>query len=465
MTTLTPRLGRLREIRLLLDLALPIVTVQVGLMLMGVVDAMLVGRLSPAALAAAALGNLAFVLVCLLGQGVLMALDPLVAQAVGAGEGDAIAANVQRGLVLAAVLTVPLSQLLLPAEAAFRALGQPADVVPDAARYVIRIIPGVFPFLAFVALRQVLQALGHVRAVVLVIVAANLLNAGLDLLLIFGQLGFPALGVAGSAWATTIARWAMLAMLVAGASRWLRPTVRPWRASAFALGPLRQMVRLGLPIGLQLELEIGAFGAVALLMGRLGTREIAAHQVAINLASLTFMVPLGLGAAAAVLVGRAVGRGDMAEARRAARTALWIGAAFMAAMGLAFVVWPGRMARLYSSEGAVVQLAAALLPIAGVFQIFDGLQAVAAGILRGAGDMHAALRANLVGFWLIGMPLSIWLGFRTGLGARGLWWGLVAGLGVVAVVLVVRTRQQLRGPLGRTTVDVRFSHGEGSTES
>jgi MATE family multidrug resistance protein len=208
-------------------------------------------------------------------------------------------------------------------------------------------------------------------------------------------------------------------------------------------------VRLGLPIGAQQGLEFGAFGTVGLLMGRLGTVPVAGHQAALNLAALTFMVPLGVGAAAAVRVGHAVGAGDARGARRAAAAALACGVGFMAASALVLLAAPRALAGLYTSDAAVLALAASLIPIAGVFQVFDGLQVVSLGVLRGAGDTRVPMLVNAVGFWLLGLPLGAWLGLRTSLGPPGLWWGLVAGLAVVGVVLGARVRWRLRGGVRR----------------
>lgn len=440
-------------------LALPVVTVQVGLMLMGVIDTMLVGRMGPVALAATALGNLAFVMITIVALGTLLALDPLVAQAVGARDETAIRHGVQRGLLLSLVLSLPCSLLLLGSSWAFHLFGQPLEVIPLATGYALRTIPGVVPFLAFVALRQSMQALGRLRPIVLVIVAANVANALLDLLLIYGGWGVPALGVNGAAWATTICRWGMAFGLLAAGWDTLGPRLRgEWRA-AFEAAPMRAMLRLGVPIGLQLELELSAFGAVALLMGRLGTPAMAAHQVAINLASLTFMVPLGVGAAAAVLVGRAIGAGDAGAARRAARTAVTLGTGFMVGTAVLFLAVPGALARLYTTDAAVLAITGVLLPIAGVFQIFDGIQAVTSGVLRGTGDTHAALRANLIGFWGVGIPASLGFGFALGFGAAGLWWGLVVGLAVVSVLLLRQARLRLGTPIARTTVEAGVTSG------
>lgn len=434
-------------------LALPVVTVQVGLMLMGVVDTIMVGRVSAAALAAVAIGNTFFFVVTIFGIGVLLALDPVVSQAVGARDDDAVARAVQRGLVLALVVSVVVSLALLGAGPILRLARQPAEVVPDAAAYALVSIPGTLPFFAFVVCRQTLQALRHMRPIVATIVLANVANVAFNWVLIYGNLGAPAMGAVGSGWASTLARWVGAIALVAAAWPTLRPLLHPVRPEALALRPLLRMLRLGLPVGVQQMLEAAAFGVVALLMGTIGTVEVAAHQVAINLASLTFMVPLAVGAAAAVTVGHAVGAGDMAEARGAAVAALVVGAGFMCASASAFLLVPHAFARLYTTDAAVLALAASLIPIAGVFQIADGLQAVAAGVLRGAADTRLPLVLNLVGFWLFGMPVSLYLGFRAGLGPQGLWWGLVAGLAAVAVLLLVRMRHRLGGAIARVRID------------
>jgi MATE family multidrug resistance protein len=213
------------------------------------------------------------------------------------------------------------------------------------------------------------------------------------------------------------------------------------------------MLRLGLPIGFQYVLEFGAFALVALMMGWLGTREMAGHQVAINLASLTFMVPLGVGDAASVLVGHAVGRADPQAARSSARAALVCGAGFMSGTALLFLSVPHFLAGLYTPEIGVASVAAALIPLAGVFQVFDGLQVVAGGILRGLGETRVAMMVNLLGYWLLGLPVSYLFGIRAGWGPVGLWWGLVVGLGVVATVLLGRVRIALGREQARVVID------------
>ena len=443
----------MRSFIALLRLALPIVVVQVGIMFMGVIDTIMVGHLSARALAAVALGNLFFWACGIFGMGVIMALDPVIAQAVGAQDDVAVARGFQRGFLLAVLLTIPISVALLFAEPGLRALGQADDVIPLAVSFVSLSIPGVLPFLGFNVLRQTLQALQLVRPIVLTMIVANLVNVLLNWLLIFGRLGAPALGVGGSAWATAISRWLMVILLFAIAWRHLRRYVRPLRPDTFALAPIGRMLALGAPIGIQFQLEYGIFAVVGLIMGTIGTTPLAAHQVAINIASFTFMVPMGIAAAVAVLVGHAVGRGDAAEARRTATAALVTGVGFMALMAIVLLVGPGVIARVYTTDTAVVAIALVLIPLAGFFQVFDGMQVVCGGILRGLGDTHSPLIANIIGFWVIGLPLGVWLGMRLAWGPAGLWWGLVVGLAVVGVALLVRVQVRLKRALKRVQID------------
>jgi MATE family, multidrug efflux pump len=449
---LTPH-GFRGELAAMVRLALPIVVVQLGWMLMGVVDTVMVGRVSPTAIAAVALGNLYFFGAAIFGMGVLMSLDPVVAQAVGARDDVGVARGVQRGLVLALGLSVIASLLLVPAPLILGMLRQPAAVTEIGAAYAQIAIAGIIPFYAFGALRQSLQAMKRIAPIVTTMLIANLVNVGLNYVWIFGKLGFPALGAVGAAWATAVSRWVMLLLLVAVGWRSLRGHLLPLRRDALAWAPLSRMIALGTPIGVQLQLEYGVFAVVGLMMGWMGTIELAGHQVALNLASLTFMVPMGVAAAAAVLVGHAVGRGDTAEARRAAAAALTCGVGFMVASAVTMLVIPGQLAGLYTNDAGVAALAASLLPIAGVFQVFDGTQVVSIGILRGAGDTQAPMLINILGFWLIGLPVSAALGFWLDGGPEGLWWGLTVGLVLVSLILLARVRWRFSGQVRRVVID------------
>jgi len=441
------RLPRRAELTATTRLAMPIVLAQVGLMSMGVVDTVMVGRVSAAALAAVALGNLFYYTVSTAAAGTLMVLDPIVSQAAGARDGRRIALGVQRGLVLAVLLALPTSLMLWPVRMVLALFRQPPELIELATSYVRISILGTLPFLGFVVLRQSLQALHRVRALVAVVVAGNLLNAALNWVLVYGHLGVEPMGVAGSAWATVASRWVMTLLLFAGGWRVLRDALVPWRPETFDVAALAQMLRLGWTIGLQQVLEFGVFAAIGLLMGLLGTTEMAAHEIALNLASLTFMVPLGVGAAAAVRVGHAVGAGDQVAASERVRTALVCGVGFMLCTAAAMLAAPRLIAAAYTNQPPVASIAASLIPIAGMFQLFDGTQAVSAGVLRGLGDTRGPFLINLAGFWLCGFPVSVALAFGTPLRALGLWWGLVAGLAVVATLLVFRVRSRLRRAL------------------
>lgn len=441
------------ELRALGRLALPIVVIQVGLMLMGVVDSMMVGRVSAAALAAVALGNFYFFAAAIFGMGVLLALDPVISQAVGAQDDEAIARAVQRGFLIGLLLTILATAVLPTAEIVLRALRQPADVIPLTHTYALGCIPGVAPFFLFIVLRQTLQAMHRTRAIVFTIILANLVNVVANWVLIFGKLGAPALGVLGAAIATSISRWVMFAAIAVLAWPIIRKYVDPWRKGVFAVRPLLHMIRIGAPIGGAYFLEYATFGTIALLMGLLGTTEVAGHQIAINLASLTFMVPTGISAAATVLVGNAIGRADPGGARRAAKAALLSGAGFMSLSAIVFLLAPALLAGLYTTDAGVLAVAVALIPIAGLFQVFDGLQVVGAGVLRGAGDTRAPMVIGLLGFWLVGMPVSIYLGLYTAMRAVGLWVGFVFGLAAVACFLLLRIRHRFSRELRRLHVD------------
>ena len=441
------------ELVALLRLAVPTVAVQVGWMSMGVVDTIVVGHVSADAMAAAALGNLLFLAVSIFGMGVLTGLDPLISQAVGAHDEPAVARGVQRGLILTLGLTVLSTLLIVPVRPALDALRQPPEIIPTVATYMRIAAGGFFPFYAVILVRVFLQATGRIAPMVWATLAANVLNLALNWVFVFGHLGVPALGAIGSSWATMLARWALAVFMIAFSWRLLRPHLWPLPRDMFAIRPLLRVLALGAPIGIQYELELGIFSLVGLMMGRLGAVPMAANQVALNLASITFMVPLGVSIAASVLVGQAIGRGDMREARRAAVASLVCGIGFMTLSGLAMLAAPSVLAGVYTTDAAVGALAASLIPIAGVFQVFDGTQVVSIGVLRGTGDTRTPMLVNVLGYWMIALPLSAWLGLYTPAGPQGMWWGLTVGLVIVALILVTRVRVRLRADVRRLEVE------------
>ncbi len=437
----------------MLRLAWPVVLAQVGIMMMGVVDTAMVGRVGTSAVAAVALGHIYWVNVTILGLGILMVLDPVVSQATGAKDHEGVARGVQRGVLMALALSVPTALLLIPGELLFGLLRQPADVTPIAATFSRISIIGVVPFYLFFALRQSLQAMAQVKPVVIAIVASNVVNYALDYTLIYGHFGFPALGTNGSAIATAISRWLMFGLLLYFGWKQLHGAIVPWRAESFKIAPMLKMLRIGFPVGLQSWLEIAVFSGGAIALGWFGAVPLAAHEIAINLAALTFMFPMGVSAAAAAMVGRAIGRQDLSAAKRDAVAALTVGTGFMAVAAVAFLTIPRALAMIFVHDPATIATAASLIWIGGLFQLFDGMQAVATGVLRGTGDTRVPMLLHFAAFWGIGIPLCLGLAFPLGFGPQGVWWGYVFALAAAATMQLLRVRWRLKQDIQRLRID------------
>ncbi len=438
------------ELRTLTRLALPIVVTQVGTMTLGVVDTLMVGQLSVDALGATALGNVWVMGTIILGMGVMLGLDPIITQAHGAGDGPRQGLALQRGLVLALLLSVPLAGLWWMTEAILLACGQAPELAALAAAYVDVQIPSIPAFLGFFALRQYLQGRGVVRPTMWVILATNVVNIGANQLLIFGGLGIPALGVEGAGAATAFTRFVLLIalVLVVRGLRLHEGAWPRWSRASFDLGGLREILFYGIPVGLQLGLAMWAFQATTLLAGRIDEVALAAHTIVLNMTSLSFMVPLGIGMAAVTRIGNLIGAGRFSAAQRTAWVALGMGASISLLSATFFIVLSAEIAGLYSEDLKVIAMASAVLPIAGCFQLFDGVQVVGGGILRGMGRTRPAAAFNLVGYYALGLPLAIWLTFEVGLGVAGLWWGLTLALGVNALLLLLWVKG--RGPESMT---------------
>lgn len=437
----------LLELANLARLAIPLSVASAGQATMGLVDAAVCGRAGAVALAGTGLGNALFFAAAIFAMGLTMGLDPLVSQAFGAGDLRAARRLVWQGSWLALAAGVLVAVPLAFAPLALEPLGIGHAVAREASRFLWARLPGLPPLLFFYAAKSYLQGLGLTRAVVLSTVLANALNFLLDLLLVFGGASLPAwagplrdippLGAGGSALGTTIVTFAQ-GLVLAIAVRQVSVPGGPAGLRAPARRELAQAVRVGVPIGLHMGAEVGIFALVGFLAGRLGQAPLAAHEIAISLAATTFTVALGIGNAASVRVGWAVGARDTPAARRAGLTAFAAGGGVMSLSALAFLAFPHGLSRLMTDDAAVVAVAAPLLRVAAAFQVFDGIQAVGAGVLRGAGDTRYTFAANMVGHWLFGLPVALAAGLFGGLGVTGLWWGLAAGLAAVAVGLLVR---------------------------
>lgn len=445
MSTLAVRAsGEASELSALWKLALPLALAQAGQALMGLVDTAVLGHLSAAAQAGAGLGNSLAFTCSFFGMGVLMALDPIVAQAVGAGDFTQARTSYWQGVWLAlltsAVVMVPIA--LLPFTLEFFEVA-PA-VAAGAREYMWWRLPGVAAVLLFVTARSYLTGVNQVAVTFWAMVVANFANLGFDVVLVFGLGPIPPLGVAGAAIATVLCTWLQFGILLFGFGD--APTGTQRR---FDKAQVLRAAKLGTPIGLHFIAESGVFSLAGVLSGRLGETAGAAHQVALNWASVTFCVASGIGAAAATRVGWGIGRGDTLSARRAGLTAFGSVAVFMALASLVFLFFPHGMARVMSKDTGVRELVVALFVVVAVFQISDGVQAVGAGALRGTGDTTFTFWANIVGHWLIGLPVAYLLGVRGPFGVVGLWWGLSAGLTAVAVALVWRFNRTTQRSIAR----------------
>lgn len=428
-----PRVEALRFARL----AGPVVVAQLALVSLSTVDTVMAGRLGGDAMAAVALGSTWYFAATAFAVAAARALDPVVSQAHGAGDRKAAGFGLSRGLVMLQLLGVLVVAALLAAEPLLLAFGQPEALSREAARYCLALVPAVPAVMAFAAVRQFLQGLGLMRPGAIAVVAANVANAFLNAVFMFGLLGFPALGAVGCAVATTVADWIMLAILVLVSRHVLREYWPGFQGIADRVEQIR-LFRLGIPLGFQFALEAWAFHAAALLIGRIGEAPLAAHAIALNLAALSFMVPFGLGAAAATRIGNLVGAGR--SWTRSAWLAVACGAGIMTVPAALFALARFPLARAYTGDLEVIAIAASLLPLAAAFQLFDGTQAVAFGALRGVGDVVVPSVANVIGYWGIGLPLGAWLAFGAGWGAPGVWTGLAVSLAVVATFLLVRLR-------------------------
>ena len=417
-------------------LAIPLAGQQLGFQLMGAVDAALLGHYDDTALAACGIANNLLFAITSIGLGIVMGLDAVVPRAIGAGDLAGARRYVSAGLRLAVIVGVACSVVVLATPLILNLADIPRDVAADARTYVYLRAIGIVPFLLSVALRSYLAAHDVTRPLIVAVIAGNVANAAFDLGLIFGvdAIGLPALGVAGAAIATVTVQLVTVGLYFAAVRAVDLGVPRP----AAARGDLATVARYGGPIAGQLFAEVGIFGVATVLAAHLGKLPSAAHAIALNIASFTFAVAVGVGSATNVRVGMAFGAGDVALARRRGLSGVGIGFVVMGVFAIAFVALPGVIARVFTDDADVVAATIPLLQIAALFQLSDGAQAIAAGALRGIGDTRGTLIGNLVGHYGIGLAISLALGFGAGLGAPGLWWGLSAGLTVTAVYLVIR---------------------------
>ncbi|SHI92587.1 multidrug resistance protein, MATE family [Hymenobacter daecheongensis DSM 21074] len=437
------------HIKPMLLLAYPVVLSQLGHVLVNVCDSVMVGQLGKVPLAAVSLGVSVNTVVLVLGLGMSMGITPLVAAANGKRDVPALGSLLVNGVWLSVLAGVVLAAGGLLIAPLLGYLNQPAEVVALAAPWVRVLFLSLLPLMVFQGFKQFAEGLGLTRQAMVLSILANVINALLCYVLIFGRFGLPALGLMGSAWATLIARVLMAALMAAYVLRARR--LQPYRAAAGSwLQPARatlgRIFDLGAPIGVQMMFEMGAFSFSAIMIGWLGATSLAAHQIAINVASVTYMAASGIAAAATIRVGYFRGTGDAQGARQAGFTAYGLTFVFMGTMALILIMARHAVPHFYNHDPEVVAQAATLLLIAALFQVSDGLQVVGLGALRGLEDVKVPSVVALLAYWAVALPFGYWLGFKLDLGAIGVWVGLLTGLTLVAGVLLWRFRQHSAVP-------------------
>ena len=419
---------------------------QLGQVSVGVADSLMVGQLGAQPLAAASLANVVFHLIMVFGLGVSLAVTPLVAAADGAKNTQRIINFFSNGLFVNVVLGVLMALTVVACTPVLYHLDQPQPVVTLAIPYLNIITSALVPYMIFQSFRQFAEGMGNTRQAMYITLIGNALNILLNYLLIYGKFGFPELGLNGAGWATLIARSTMAVMM--GTYIYKSSTFRIFRAgfslSNISAEVIRRILKVGVPAGLQFVFEVGAFGFAAIMMGWMGTQTLAAHQIAINLASISYMMATGIASAATIRVGNQLGRMDIINLRRAGGTCFIMVTVFMGLAALLFVLLRNYFPQLYIDDQEVIEIASSLLIVAAFFQISDGVQVVVMGALRGIEDVRIPTVIAVTAYWVIGLPIGYLLSFKYNFGATGVWYGLLIGLSIAAILLFFRFRYKTK---------------------
>lgn len=421
-------------------LAFPVIIGQLGFIMMGVVDSLMVGKLGAAPLAAASLGNHLLIVVFVIGIGTSMAVTPLVAISVGAKKYEECGVYFRQSLLVNLVLAVVLMIGVIIGAELIVFFDQPTAVAVQATSYTRILGFTAIPMMLFQTYKQFIEGLSVMRPAMVITLIANLVNAFTNWVLIYGNLGFPALGLDGAGWATFTSRifMALALMVFVMRNQFFKQYDVSFHFKSINLVVIKRILSIGLPSGFQYFFEVGAFSTAVIMVGWLGTTQLAAHQIAINLASISFMAVLGISAAGSIRVGNAVGKQDISETRKAGFTAIISGALIMAFSGTIFIIFRNYLPMLYVDDKSVITIASSLLIIAALFQLSDGTQAVGIGILRGLTDVKIPTAITFIAYWLIGLPVGYLLGFTLELGVQGVWYGLLFGLTTSGILLTLR---------------------------
>jgi MATE family multidrug resistance protein len=430
----------IEEIKKTLTLAYPVIIGQLGFIMMGVVDSVMVGSVGAVPLAAASVGNSLFILISIVGLGISVAVTPLVAIAVGGNRYEECGALFHQSLLVNLVTGIIIALIILGGSYFLDFIDQPAEVVVKAQTYTRLLGMSAIPAMIFSSYKQFIEGFSVMKPAMIVVLVANLVNALFNWLLIFGKLGFPELGLNGAGWATFFSRifMAIVLMLYVIKAKDFKQYNLTLYFRRVNIRIIKKILALGLPSGIQYFFEVGAFSFAVVMVGWLGTYQLAAHQIAINLASISFMCAVGVSSAGSIRVGYAVGRRDISETRRAGFTAIAISASIMGTFGIMFIIFRSILPRFYINNPAVISFASTILIIAALFQISDGIQAVGIGILRGLTDVKGPTVITFIAYWILALPIGYLLGFVLEYGIVGVWIGLMLGLTTSAVLLTLR---------------------------
>ncbi|WP_373520199.1 MATE family efflux transporter [Aquiflexum sp.] len=421
-------------------LAVPVMLSQLGQVLVGVADSMMVGRLGAEPLAAASLANSIFYVALMFGIGVSMAITPLVAMEDGKRNAGKISRLFNHAFVINMATGTMLFLLIVLASPLLKHLNQPKEVVIQAIPYLVIITFSLLPFMFFQTFKQLAEGLSQTKQAMYITLFCNAINVFLNWVLIYGNLGFSSMGLNGAGWATLISRVMMAVVIVyyVRKSKRYKPYSLGLGIKKMSFHMIARMLKIGVPTGFQFIFEVGAFSAAAIMMGWISVNALAAHQIAINLASVSYMMASGLSIAAMVRVGNQLGRNDIKSLREAGFTVFIMVTMFMSISAVIFIVFREFLPSLYIDDTAVIQMSATLLIIAGLFQLSDGIQVVGLGALRGMADVRVPTVVTLVAYWIIGLPLGYFFAFVLGMQEVGIWYGLLIGLTVTGILLLFR---------------------------
>jgi len=432
--------GYLRQSKATLLLAYAVMLSQLGQIMVGVSDSVMVGQLGTAPLAGVSLGNSIFILFLTFGVGISFGITPLVAKADGEKNFKTIIEILKHGFLVNGVMGLILFFLLYLTSFIFPYLNQPEEVIELAKPYFMIISYSIIPFMIFQVFRQFAEGLSLTRQAMIITISGNVLNIVLNYILIFGKLGVPAFGMVGAGIATLISRiymaFAMIAFVVYG--KYFKQYWARFSRNSFDKRLIHNILNIGVPSGMQFIFEVGAFSLAAIMIGWLGASSLAAHQIAINLAAITYMMATGLAAATTIRVGNQLGKKDYKAMREVGFTGFFMSGAFMGLNAVILILGRSFFPTLYIHEAEVIQIASTLIFIAALFQLSDGIQVVGLGALRGMADVKIPTLVTLVAYWILALPAGYLLGFILNLGAIGIWIGLLAGLTVTAVLLFLR---------------------------